>query len=402
LVGAKVAACSAKGRRASLVAMNELGRGPDEGRSRSNGAAAPGTQMAEATVSVILATHNRGPLLLRLIRQLAAQTYPMGRIEVVVVDDGSREPAAALLEPLAAGLPYKLTVITQANAGAAAARQRAATAASGELLVILDDDMQIEPWFVGEHVRIHRETPGHCCVMGRYASDPNIASMPLFERYYANMWDKLAAGVRRGVQPVNGTILATGNASMRREDFLAVGGFDVALKQDEDADLGLKLEKSGVKMVFSESAYTLHGSDHTDLNRWLRRSHDYGVYDLRLARKHDWAAHADPWRYYFLLPKLGLPFVTTSVLSPAVSKPLSGLVMKAAMAVDRAGMSKLALRGAGVVFGMEYFRGLREESGSLSQALSSLVAFLDKAGRGPELPTGVPRVFTRVARALRA
>jgi GT2 family glycosyltransferase len=359
------------------------------------------TRADTATVSVILATYNRGPILVRLLRQLAVQDFPAARMEVIVVDDGSKEPAALLLEPLKGELPYRLTVLSQANAGAAAARQRAATRATGDLLVILDDDMQIERWFVAEHVRIHRETPGRCCVMGRYASDPDIASMPLFERYYANMWDKLTAGVRTGHQPVNGTLLATGNASMRREDFLAVGGFDVALKQDEDADLGLKLERSGVTMVFSETAYVLHGSDHTDLSRWLRRNHGYGVYDLRLARKHDWAVHADPWRYYFMLPKLGVPFITASVLSPALSRRVSGLVMKAAMAVDHVGMRKLALRGAGVVFGMEYFRGLREENGSLSQTLSSLVTFLEKAARSPELPAGVPRVLTRVAKAWR-
>src|SRR5438093_867926 len=82
-------------------------------------------------------------------------------------------------------------------------------------------------------------------VMGRYASDPDLASKPLFERWYANMWDNLTVNVREGRVPVTGTILSTGNASMRRDDFLAVGGFDLTLRQAEDSELGLKLEKSG-------------------------------------------------------------------------------------------------------------------------------------------------------------
>ncbi len=360
---------------------------------------APGP--APLTVSVILATYNRGPLLVRLLRQLAEQDFPFGSMEVIVVDDGSKEPAALLLEPMKASLPYDLSVLTQANAGAAAARQRAAIRASGELLVILDDDMQVGPRFIAEHVRIHREARGRCCVMGRYASDPDIASMPLFERYYANMWDKLTEGVRTGRQPVNGTLLATGNASMRRADFLAVGGFDVALKQDEDADLGLKLEGTGVKMVFSESAFVLHGSDHTDLTRWLRRNHGYGIYDSRLALKHDWAAHADPWRYCFLLPKLGLPFVATSLVSPLASKALSALVLRTAMVVDRFGFERLALRGAGVVFGMEYFRGVREENGSLLRTWAAFASFLDKVERLPDASPRVPVLVRRVAKVLR-
>jgi GT2 family glycosyltransferase len=351
-------------------------------------------------VSVILATYNRGPLLVRLLRQLAAQEFPMADLEVVVVDDGSKEPAASAVEPVRKELPYKLEVIRQANAGAASARQRAARAATGAILIILDDDMQVEPWFVAEHVRLHREGPGRTCVMGRYASDPDIASMPLFERYYANMWDKLTENVRAGRMAVTGTILSTGNASMRRDDFIAVGGFDTALKQAEDSELGLKLERAGVQMVFSDKAYTLHGSDHTRLEKWLGRNYGYGVYDLRIARKHAWAAHADPWRYLFMLPRLGLPFVTTSVISPALSKRVSGVVMRAAMGVDAMGLEKLALRGAGVVFGMEYFRGVREENGSMGRTMRSFGEFLVKASNVPPRLTGVPAWLSRAVRAV--
>src|SRR5450631_34137 len=87
----------------------------------------PSTAPAPAVkVSVIMATYNRGPLLVRLLKQIALQTYPMGDLEVVIVDDGSKVPVAPVLEPLKKDLPYPLTVITQANAGAAAARQNAA------------------------------------------------------------------------------------------------------------------------------------------------------------------------------------------------------------------------------------------------------------------------------------
>lgn len=365
---------------------------------------APITHVTDVTpvVSIIMATYNRGRLLERLLRQIGAQTFPMKDLEVVIVDDGSKEPVGQWLEPLKKELPYALTLVTQKNAGAAAARQNAASHARGEYLIILDDDMQIEPSFVEEHLRIHRSaSPRHACVMGRYAADPDIASKPLFERYYANMWDKLTENVREGRMPVTGTILSTGNASMRRDDFMSVGGFDLSLRQAEDSELGLKLEKSGVKMVFSAEAYTLHGSDHTEWAKWLRRNHGYGIFDLRIARKHEWAAHADPWRYFFTLPKLGLPFVTTSVLAPAVAKKVSSAVLKTAMAVDKLGMEKLALRGAGVVFGMEYFRGVREENGSFAKTLASFGDFLAKASSAPDPLPGLPKVLTKVGSFLR-
>jgi GT2 family glycosyltransferase len=348
------------------------------------------TAPRQPAVSVIVATYNRGPLLVRLLRQIAVQDFPMSELEVVVVDDGSKEPAKTLLQPLKKELPYRLEIHAQKNGGAAAARQRAATEASGEVLLIVDDDMQLEPWFVAEHMRLHREEPGRICVIGRYASDPALASMPLFERYHAKMWDRLAENVRMGRVHVTGTILATGNASMRRDDFLAVGGFDTELRQSEDSELGLKLERAGVRMVFSEKAYSLHGSDHTRLEKWLGRNYGYGANDLRVARKHPWAAHADPWRFVFSLPRLGLPFVMTSVFLPAVSRRVSSIVMSAALQADRLGLEALALRGAGVVFGMEYFRGVREENGSLGATAKSFGDFLVKAARSPEGLTSVP------------
>ena len=59
-------------------------------------------------LSVVVATYNRRELLSRLLRQLAGQTLSPKDFEVVVVDDGSKEPVKPSLEALR--LPYALTV----------------------------------------------------------------------------------------------------------------------------------------------------------------------------------------------------------------------------------------------------------------------------------------------------
>ena len=108
------------------------------------------------TLSVVVATYDRAALLEQLLGDLARQTLSPERFEVVVVDDGSREPVAPRLERLAP--PFALRVETQKNAGAAAARHRGVLAARGELLVIVDDDMRVPPEFLEAHLRRH--TPG--------------------------------------------------------------------------------------------------------------------------------------------------------------------------------------------------------------------------------------------------
>ncbi len=328
-------------------------------------------------LSVVLATYNRLPLLVRLLEQLAEQTLPTDAYEVVVVDDGSTEPVAPSLAKLK--LPYALRVETQPNAGAAAARHRGVLAARGELLVITDDDMQVGNDFLAEHLAAH--PPGaRRAVLGHIRPDPSIAGMPFFERWYAYRLNSLAARAAAGTLVLRGNHLYTGNVSLRRADYLAVGGFDPALKRSEDAELGLKLERDGVELAFSAAAYTLHGSDHTSQEVWLRRAFLYGVYDSRIHHKHPDLTHADPWRFLFQLNPLASPLLALSIAAPVLSRPVSGVAMATVRGADRLGLERLAFAGSAVVYTMEYFRGVREEAGSLPRAFFALARHARRRG----------------------
>lgn len=338
-------------------------------------------------VSVVLATYNRLPILLRLLKQLGEQTLPASEFEVVVVDDGSATPVAPHLQQLTP--PYQLRLIVQQNGGAARARHRGVTEARGEILVILDDDMQLPPQFLEEHLRFHADGVP-TAVFGRYRSDPDIDRMPLFERWYAKKWEDWSADFARGAQPT-GASLCTGNVSMRRADYLAVGGFDLTLDRSEDAELGYKLEEAGVRLVYSEDAYTLHGSDHTVLDVWMRRAYRYGICDTRIANMHPSLPHADPWRFWYTLPKLSKPALVTAVALPQVSKPIAEGAMRGALAADKLGARRLAMQVCGLVFGMEYFRGMRDENGGILGSNRARRAFLVKMARSGNFDPSAPR-----------
>jgi serine acetyltransferase/glycosyltransferase involved in cell wall biosynthesis len=347
-------------------------------------------------VSVVLATYNRLPTLERLLRQLGEQTYPADDFEVVVVDDGSKEPVAPQLAALRT--PFRLNLLVQQNGGAARARHHGVMNACGEILVILDDDMQIPPNFLELHVGLHRAAASRA-VFGRYRSDPNIDQMPLFERWYADKWERWSADYAGGAKP-SGASLCTGNVSLRREDYLRVGGFDLTLDRSEDAELGLKLEEHGVEMVYSEEAYTLHGSDHTAVATWMKRAFRYGINDLRVGRMHPRMIHADPFRYWDTLPRLSRPLLVTAVVAPGVSKQLAGVVMRGALGVDKLGARRSALKLCGLVFGMEYFRGMGDESGGVLGSLKARAEYLLKVAN-EEVPTpGLPRRRGLLVKAL--
>jgi GT2 family glycosyltransferase len=328
-------------------------------------------------ISVVLATYNRLGLLLRLLDDLGRQTLDPADFEVIVVDDGSAEPVRSRLD--ASRHRFRLTMLQQENAGPASARHRGVLASRGDVLVLVDDDMRLPPRFLAEHLSYHQSSE-HVAVIGRYVSDPDISKKPLFERYLGRKWDQLSEGVAAGSVQVNGTYLATGNTSMRRDDYLRAGGLDASLPRAEDVALGLALEAVGVRVVFSETAHSVHLSDHTDPGTFRKRVYMHGRLETIIASRHPRNAAADPWRYAFTLPLAGRVLCASSLVAPSFARVVAGGVFRVAMLVDQLGAERLAFRGVGLVYGLDYFRGMRDEAGSLGEAVRSCVAYAEKAG----------------------
>ena len=329
-------------------------------------------------INVVLATYNRNELLVETLEGLAWQTLSPAEFAVIVVDDGSERPVRPALERL--DLPYELTILEQPNRGAAAARHHGIMNARGEVIVVVDDDMHVHPDFLAQHLAAHAR--GAALVLGRIDDEGEaMASKPIFERMHAVLLRRQYEAFRSGRERPCGEHACTGNVSFRRCDYLAVGGFDLGLERSEDRELGVRLEEAGAEVVFADAARTIHRSDLADLEIWMRRNFLYGSCDLRIARKHPGRESADPWRFFFLIHPASRVLVALSMVAPRAGARLSRLVIRAAMALDTAGAERAALAGATVSYGLEYFRGLREEAGSLRATLSGLGAYLEKRKR---------------------
>lgn len=338
--------------------------------------------MKTKRLSVVIATYNRGKLLCDLLGDLAKQTVSPKDFEVIVIDDGSKESPIALIEAME--VPYQLMVDVQANAGAAAARHRGVELARGEIVVITDDDMRLPVDFLAQHLAAH--DAGSTVVLGNIRPAPGLSAMPIFERFHAHQLERFVKGVREKTIPVRGVHVCTGNVSFRRADYLAIGGFDRTLGRSEDRELGIRLEKSGAKFSFAEGAHSVHGSDHADLQVWMRRAFNYGVYDRRIAKKHAELEIADPWRFFFLVSPMSRPLMLATVFAPSLGKKLSRAAMQTAITADSLSFDKLAVFGTTLSYGLEYFRGMREDAGSLRASLGELGGYLKKRGKADKTP----------------
>lgn len=328
--------------------------------------------MNTSVASIVIATHNRLESLQRLLGDLSRQTMRKTEFEVIVVDDESEVPVPASVR--GALLPGRFTLLRVPRGGPGAARNAGARVASGFVVIFLDDDMRVPPDFVASHLDHYRPHLGPVVVLGNIQADTAIEAMPLFERYHARQLARFQNDAIAGRVRPRGVHLCTGNVSMRRVDFLDVGGFDVTLKRSEDRELGIRLEQRGCRFAFGQHAISMHGSDHRDPAVWRRRNEWYGSADLIIARKHPTTSAIHPWRFWSLIPAAGRPLALLTLVAPRLGQVMATAVYALARMLDAFGAKRTAVALTGLTYCLDYFRGLRREAGSARASHPSALA----------------------------
>jgi glycosyltransferase involved in cell wall biosynthesis len=207
---------------------------------------------ATPQISVVIPTYQRCASVRRALEALTRQTISPNLFEVIVVIDGSEDGTAEMVELFAA--PYLLRAICQPNRGRAAACNAGMRACQGELIILLDDDMQPAPGFVAAHQRAHC-AGDHLVVLGAVPITFDTASPPVV----AYIGAKFNRHLEQLTQPnyrFKLTDFYSGNASIRRDMLIGVGGFDEAFRVygNEDLELYLRLLRAGARLVYSAEA----------------------------------------------------------------------------------------------------------------------------------------------------
>lgn len=187
------------------------------------------------TISVVIPAHNLEAYIARAVRSVLAQTESVE--EIIVVDDGSTDGTAAVVEAIIAELGTALVRLTrQEHAGAGAARNAGIHAATSEWIAFLDGD---DEWTTEKIAVVRRAICEHAdatmvvhdCVS--VALDGSERERPLHRAFDPE--GRLLPQLYRS------NFLATSAVTVRREKILAVGGFDVSLPAAQDYDVWLKL-----------------------------------------------------------------------------------------------------------------------------------------------------------------
>jgi GT2 family glycosyltransferase len=203
-------------------------------------------------VSILIPTHQRCDSLRRALISLAMQSTAPETYELVIAVDSATDGTQEMLRKFTA--PCRLRVTTSLRRGRAAACNAALELARGEVIIILDDDMQVVAEFVERHRR-HHAPHSRLCVLGSVPVEVDSSS-PLAARYVQTKFD---AHLSRLANPLHVYVprdFYSGNVSLRAEVLRGVGGFDDSFTAygNEDVDLWVRLRAAGVEFHFDREA----------------------------------------------------------------------------------------------------------------------------------------------------
>jgi GT2 family glycosyltransferase len=270
-------------------------------------------------LSIVIATRNRAELLAGALASLRAQLGAPAA-EIVVVDNGSSDATAEV-----AGA-HGARVVREPEPNRARARNAGVAAAGGELVLFVDDDVIVPPYFVAAHLRAHERGHGPHVVTGPIINVPS-------------------AEVRPVPSPLNGSnaFFCTCNVSLPRTTFVAAGGFDESFDRYgwEDTELGVRLRERDVRRRFAWDAYlwhikppateTLEGALEKTIEKARMAARFVRKNPSRRTRLATGAYALNRWRARLLLPAAAQPFLAGVATSDTVPAPLAkiarGLVL---------------------------------------------------------------------------
>ncbi len=107
---------------------------------------APADYATAPRLTVVIPAYNEGPMVAQSIDSVAAALYPRERLEIFVVDDGSRDDTWEHVQAAAKRHPELVTALRfPKNRGKRAALEASFRRARGEIVVTIDSDSVIEP-----------------------------------------------------------------------------------------------------------------------------------------------------------------------------------------------------------------------------------------------------------------
>ncbi len=238
--------------------------------------------------SVIVCTYNRARLLPRVIGQLRAQEYPAMAFEIIVVDNGSTDETAHVVERFVSEPGIPVRYVFESRAGITFARNRGAEEAHYPFLAYLDDDCSVSSDWLAHLISGFALDKSVVIVAGQIVVNFDQQKRPAWLSPKSERW--LGAYTHPGSEtrllaefPV---YICEANMALTRAAWEAAGGFlgmdqfgNPHVAAQEIRIILKKLKKLGGKAAFVPEAVVNHHSGLPTRLWLLKRAYWHGVSD---------------------------------------------------------------------------------------------------------------------------
>ena len=273
----------------------------------------------EPTVTIVIPTYNEATLIRRRLEDIAGYDYDPNKIEVIVVDSGSTDGTADVVEKVRSeGLLAKLILIREnARRGKAAADNLALARAGGEIMIITDAPTLFAPEAVRRLVTNFADPSVGAVTGDFYVPDQSTAS----QREEGLFW-ALRNRLRRLEADLDSTPFLSGEMCCFRRSLLDSVDED---SMADDMNISLRLRQAGYRTVvdpiagFSEP----RSASFQELNESKSRRAVGGIQELTRFRRMMFRARygwfgililPSDLLYYLPFRPIALTFVAGSVL----------------------------------------------------------------------------------------
>jgi cellulose synthase/poly-beta-1,6-N-acetylglucosamine synthase-like glycosyltransferase len=225
-------------------------------------------------VSIVIPMYNAERYIVIVLDAICRQQYA-GPIEVIVVNDGSTDRSLSLVKEYRGRLP--VTVIDQANQGAAAATNNGFQAAHYDIICSIDSDVVLQADWLSKVIEEFRD-PQVAAVQGYYRTPRTVS-------FWARM---MGYDVEKRYDDIAGkyvTQVCTGDTAYRKSVLNKVGLFDPAFVYGYDNDMSYRLVGAGYKLVFRKDALCDHYWK-TDAKSYISQQYRSAYGRLQLISKH--------------------------------------------------------------------------------------------------------------------
>jgi mycofactocin system glycosyltransferase len=228
-------------------------------------------------VSIIIPVRDQPGDLGECLHSLSEIDYPKDRLEIIVVDDGSKKDVSEIIT--SEDIKF---IRHEESLGPATCRNIGAEYAAGDILAFLDADCMAGENWLEELIPFFQVGGGGA--VGGYLDGYYKAS--LLDRYEA-VASSLNMGRRLLMEGKSSSscYVPTANLLVTREAFRAAGGFRAGMRLGEDVDFCWRLRDLGYTLLYVPFGNVAH-RHRSQLLRMLKRREEYGTSEAELYRAH--------------------------------------------------------------------------------------------------------------------